>query len=113
MADLAPGETILLEGRAGCETAFNRGWLTLTNRRIVWERRLSIDPFGHHEVSFDLSKVRSARSDGDTIVLDVDGEEIFLFVQWWLLSLVTSDRKTKEWLNEIQRAMEEAKVEAS
>ena len=107
-AELNDGEVIRLEGRAGYETPINRGWLTLTDRRLVWERRFSLDPFGHHELTIDLGKIRSCTSRGDAVVLDVDGEEVVLFVQWWLLSVLTDARRTKEWLREINRAMTDA-----
>lgn len=106
MADLERGENIILEGRAGCGTSIDRGMLTLTDRRLIFERRFSIDPFEQQELVFDLDKIRSATSDGDAIVLDVDGKEITLFVQWWMLSLLTDSRKTKTWLREINAARE-------
>lgn len=106
MPDLSPGESIILEGRAGCGSSVDRGELTLTNKRLVWERRFSIDPFGHQELEIDLANIRSAETSGDAIVLDVDGEEVYLFVQWWVLSILTDSRRTKEWLREINRARE-------
>jgi hypothetical protein len=40
----------------------------------------------------------------------VDGEEVYLFPQWWVLSILTDARRTKEWLREIRRAVKEAGI---
>jgi hypothetical protein len=106
---LEKGETVLLEGRAGYETPLTRGKLTLTDRRLLWEKSLSIDPFGDHEIALPLSQIRSCEADGDAIKLDTEKGEVFIFPQWWALSLLTGNRRTKEWLRELTRAISDAR----
>ena len=98
-------ETVILDGRAGYQTPLNRGTLTLTDRRLLWERSLSMDPFGEVEVALPLAQVRACRSSGDAIVLDTDDGEVLIFPQWFMLSMLTGNRRTKEWLREISRAI--------
>lgn len=98
-------ETVLLDGRAGYQTPINRGTLTLTDRRLLWERSLSLDPFGEVEVALPLSEIKRAESRGDAIALDTPGGEVLIFPQWWVLSILTGNRNTKEWLREINRAI--------
>jgi len=112
MADLQPGEKVLLEGRAGYEVSWNRGNLTLTDRRLIWERRFSIDPFGEHEMAMPVNAIHSAEARGDAIVLQTDSGEVFLFVQLLPLSMLTGNRRTREWLRELKRVIQAAKREA-
>jgi hypothetical protein len=99
-------EQVLLEGRAGLETPVNRGRLTLTDKRLIWERTLSIDPFADQSFTLPLASIRSCKAEGDTIILDTtDKGEVFIFPQWWMLSVISGNRRTKEWLREIRRAM--------
>ena len=102
------GETVLLDGRAGYQTPLNRGRLTLTNRRLIWEKSLSIDPFGDHDLELPLAEVRACESRGDAIVLNTGTGEVFIFPQWWALSVLTGNRRTKEWLHELTRAISNA-----
>lgn len=102
---LEDGETVLLDGRAGYQTPLNRGTLTLTDRRLLWERSLSMDPFGEVEVALPLGQIRACRVSGDAIVLDTDDGEVLIFPQWWILSVLTGGSRTKEWLREINRAI--------
>ena len=102
---LEKDETVLLEGRAGYETPINRGWLTLTNRRLLWERTLSMDPFAENEVALALTQVKGCEERGDAIALDTTDGEVLLFPQWWMLSILTGNRRTKEWMREISRAI--------
>lgn len=102
---LEEGETILFEGRAGYETPINRGWLTLTNRRLLWERTLSMDPFAENEVALSLTHVKSCEERGDAIALNTTDGEILLFPQWWVLSILTGNKRTKEWHHAINRAI--------
>lgn len=104
---LEDGETVLFEGRAGHETPLNRGWLTLTDRRLLWERTLSMDPFAENEIALPLANVRACRASGDAIVLDTSGGEVLLFPQWWMLSILTGNKRTKEWLREISQAIKQ------
>lgn len=105
---LEKDETIILDGRAGYQTPLNRGTLTLTDRRLLWERSLSMDPFGEVEVALPLTQVHAVRSSGDAIVLDTDDGEVLVFPQWFMLSVLTGNRRTKEWLREIKRAIKQA-----
>ena len=105
---LEDGEKVLLDGRAGYQTPLNRGTLTLTDRRILWERSLSMDPFGEVEVALPLSQVQGCRSRGDAIVLDTNDGEVLIFPQWFMLSMLTGNRRTKEWLREINGAIKQA-----
>ncbi len=107
---LEQGENVILEGRAGYETPITRGKLTLTDRRLIWEKSLSIDPFGDHEIALPLTQIRSAEADGDAIKLDTESGEVFIFPQWWALSVLTGNRRTKEWLRELTRAISEARA---
>lgn len=100
-------ETVILDGRAGYQTPLNRGTLTLTDQRLLWERSLSMDPFGEVEVALPLTQVRACRSSGDAIVLDTDDGEVLIFPQWFMLSMLTGNRRTKEWLREINRAIKQ------
>ncbi len=109
---LETGETVILEGRAGYETPITRGKLTLTDRRLIWEKSLSIDPFGDHEIALRLEKIKSCEADGDAIKLETEKGEVVIFPQWWALSLLTGNRRTKEWLREITRAMTAAQAAA-
>jgi hypothetical protein len=34
---------------------------------------------------------------------------VFIFPQWWALSVLTGNRRTKEWLRELNRAISEAR----
>jgi len=106
---LETGENVILEGRAGYETPITRGKLTLTDRRLIWEKSLSIDPFGAHEIALPLAQIRSCDMDGDAIKLDTEAGEVFIFPQWWALSVLTGNRRTKEWLRELTRAISAAK----
>ncbi len=106
---LEPGESVILEGRAGYETPITRGKLTLTDRRLLWEKSLSIDPFGAHQIALRLEKIRSADMDGDAIKLGTESGEVFIFPQWWALSLLTGNRRTKEWLRELNCAIKAAR----
>ena len=108
---LEKGETVLLDGRAGYQTPLNRGRLTLTDRRLIWERSLSIDPFGDHELTIPLAQVRACESRGDAIVLDTEAGEVFIFPQWWALSVLTGNRRTNEWVRELTRAISEVRRE--
>lgn len=105
-------EKVLLEGRAGYGTPLNRGRLTLTDKRLVWERSLSIDPFGDQEMAVPLAQIKRCDSSGDAIVLDTSDGELFIFPQWWALSVITGNRRTKEWLREINRAISAAEPQA-
>jgi hypothetical protein len=105
MEGLTPGEKVILEGRAGYQTQLNRGRLTLTNKRLIWERSLSIDPFGGHELSVPLSEMRHCEREGDAIVFDAGHGEVFLFVDWLPLSIITGYRNTKEWLRYLTEAI--------
>lgn len=107
---LEDGEKVLLDGRAGYQTPLNRGTLTLTDRRLLWERSLSMDPFGEVEVALSLTQVHACRSSGDAIVLDTDDGEVLIFPQWFMLSMLTGNRRTKEWLREISRAIKQPAV---
>jgi len=109
---LEPGEQILLEGRAGYETNLNRGDLVLTNHRLVWEKSLSIDPFGGHELIIPLADIRSCDLEGDGIVIDAGKGEVILFVEWFPLALLSGGKRAKNWVRTINRAMEEAKTPA-
>jgi len=102
---LEKDETVILDGRAGYQTPLNRGTLTLTDRRLLWERSLSMDPFGEVEVALPLAQVHGCRGSGDAIVLDTDEGEVLIFPQWFMLSMLTGNRRTKEWLREINRAL--------
>ena len=104
---LEDGETVILEGRAGHETPLNRGWLTLTDRRLLWERTLSMDPFAENEIALPLAQIRACRASGDAIVLDTNDGEVLLFPQWWMLSVLTGNKRTKEWLSAITRAIKQ------
>jgi hypothetical protein len=106
---LEKGETALLDGRAGYQSPLNRGRLTLTNQRLIWERSLSIDPFGDHELALPLVQISACESRGDAIVLDTPAGEVFIFPQWWALSVLTGNRRTKEWLRELTRAISDAR----
>lgn len=105
MNGLSDGEKVLREGRAGYQTNFNRGRLVLTNKRLIWEQSLSIDPFGGHELSVLLDDVRRCETQGDAIVLDAGDGELFLFVDWLPLSLLNGNRRAREWLRAIEDAM--------
>ena len=105
MEGLQPGEDVILEGRAGYQTQLTRGRLTLTSKRLLWERSLSIDPFGGHELEIDLGKVRRCERAGDAIVIDTGHGEVFFFVDWLPLSIITGYRNTKEWLRYITETM--------
>ncbi|MEO8458671.1 MAG: hypothetical protein ABI559_12780 [Chloroflexota bacterium] len=106
-------ERILLEGRAGYETPFNRGHLTLTDKRLIWEKSLSIDPFGDHEIALPLNQVDSISPRGDAIALSTAKGDVVIFPQFWMLSVITGGRRTKEWISELQRAVRTAKGEAA
>jgi hypothetical protein len=108
---LEKGETVILEGRAGYETPLTRGRLTLTDRRLIWEKSLSIDPFGDRELVLPLAQISACESRGDAIVLDTEAGEVFIFPQWWVLSVLTGNRRTKEWLRELTRAISAARGE--
>lgn len=110
MDGLAKDETVVLEGRAGYQTQLNRGRLTLTNKRLIWERSLSIDPFGGHELSVLLGDIRRCEREGDAIVFDAGHGEVFLFVDWLPLSILTGYRNTKEWLGYLTEAIAEARA---
>lgn len=110
MEGLAKDEKVVLEGRAGYQTQLNRGRLTLTNKRLIWERSLSIDPFGGHELSVSLGDIRRCEREGDAIVFDAGHGEVFLFVDWLPLSILTGYRNTKEWLRYLTEAIEEART---
>jgi len=105
MHGLKDGEKVLREGRAGYQTNFNRGHLVLTNRRLIWEQSLSIDPFGGREFSVELSDIRHCENQGDAIVFDAGAGEVFLFVDWLPLSLINGNRRAKEWLRAIEDAL--------
>ncbi|HVP05230.1 MAG TPA: hypothetical protein VMT90_06100 [Dehalococcoidia bacterium] len=105
MEGLSPGEKVLLEGRAGYQTQLTRGRLTLTNNRLLWERSLSIDPFGGHELEIDLASIRRCEREGDAIVIDAGHGEVFFFVDWLPLSIITGYRNTKEWLRYLTEAI--------
>jgi len=109
MEPIAKGEVIQLEGRAGYQTQLNRGRLTLTNRRLIWERSLSIDPFGGHELSVPLADIQRCEREGDAIVFDAGHGEVFLFVDWLPLSILTGYRNTKEWLRYLNEAIQAAR----
>jgi hypothetical protein len=106
---LEKGEKVLLAGRAGYQTPLNRGRLTLTNQRLIWERSLSIDPFGDHDLALPLAQISACKSRGDAIVLNTDAGEVFIFPQWWALSVLTGNRRTKEWLRELTGVIGEAR----
>jgi hypothetical protein len=110
---LEDNETVLLDGRVGYQTPINRGWLTLTDRRLLWERSLSMDPFAENEVALPLTQIRACRANGDAIVLDTDDGEVLIFPQWFMLSILTGNRRTKEWLREISRAIKQPAAEKS
>jgi hypothetical protein len=112
MDTLEPGEDVILEGRAGYETPLNRGNLILTNRRLIWEKSLSIDPFGGHELIIPLADIETCEIEGDALILDAGKGEVILFVDWLPLSLLSGGRRTKNWHRAITRAMEEAKTPA-
>lgn len=109
MDGLTSGEKVVLEGRAGYQTQLNRGRLTLTNKRLIWERSLSIDPFGGHELSVSLGDIRRCDREGDAIVFDAGDGEVFLFVDWLPLSIISGYRNTKQWLRYLTEAIEEAR----
>ena len=104
MAELQAGEEILLEGRAGYETQLNRGRLILTDRRLIWERVLSIDPFGGAELIVPLEDVKSCKLEGDVIVVDTGEDKLFLFLEWLPLSILSGGRRSKNWVRGINRA---------
>jgi hypothetical protein len=112
MDTLERGEEILLEGRAGYETQLNRGNLVLTNHRLIWEKSLSIDPFGGHHLIIPLADIKSCELEGDAIILDAGKGEVILFVEWLPLSLLTGGKRSKNWVRTINRAREEAKTPA-
>lgn len=112
MEGLAKDERIVLEGRAGYQTQLNRGRLTLTNKRLIWERSLSIDPFGGHELSVDLKDMRRCEREGDAIVFDAGHGEVFLFVDWLPLSIISGYRNTKQWLRYLTEAIAEVTQKA-
>lgn len=105
MDTLEPGEDVILEGRAGYETQLNRGNLVLTNRRLIWEKSLSIDPFGGHELIIPLAEIQTCEIEGDALILDAGKGEVILFVDWLPLSLLSGGRRTKNWHRAITRAM--------
>jgi hypothetical protein len=102
---LDPGETLIREGRAGFGTNFNRGHLALTNKRLIWERSLSIDPFSGEEAIIELKDITSCEAQGDVIVLEAAGEEVYLLVDWLPLSILSGNRRAKEWLRDIRSAI--------
>jgi hypothetical protein len=105
---LEKDESVLLEGRAGYQTPLNRGRLTLTDRRLLWERSLSIDPFGEVEVVLPLTQIKTCQMRGDAIALETTDGEVLIFPQWWVLSILSGNRSTKEWQREITRALKQA-----
>lgn len=113
MEGIAKDETIILEGRAGYLTQLNRGRLTLTNKRLIWERSLSIDPFGGHRLSVDLKDIRRCEREGDAIVFDAGHGEVFLFVDWLPLSIITGFRNTRQWLSYLTEAIADARRETA
>ena len=113
MEGLAKDEKVVLEGRAGYQTQLNRGRLTLTNKRLIWERSLSIDPFGGHELSVDLKDIRRCEREGYAIVFDAGKGEVFLFVDWLPLSIISGYRNTKQWLRYLTEAIESAQAKTA
>ena len=105
MEGLEPGEEVRIRGRAGFDTNYNRGDLILTDRRLIWERSFSIDPFGTHEVIIPLDEITDCTRDGDAVVLDTKRGQVYLFVDLLPLAIFTGGRRTKEWLREIKRAL--------
>lgn len=112
MNGLEPGEVVRYQGRAGFETPVNRGRLILTNRRLIWKRTLSIDPFSDHEVVIRLVDIKRVERQGDAIVLDAGRGEMFLFVDWLPLSVISGYRRTREWLRALDEAIGLAQREA-
>lgn len=110
MEGLKAGEEIILEGRAGYQTQLTRGRLTLTNKRLLWERSLSIDPFGGQELEIDLASVGRCEREGDAVVIDAGHGELFFFVDWLPLSIITGYRNTKEWLRHLAEAIAAAQT---
>jgi hypothetical protein len=113
MEGLQKGEKIILEGRAGYQTQLNRGRLTLTNKRLIWERSLSIDPFGGHELTVDLRDISRCEREGDAIVFEAGHGEVFLFVDWLPLSIISGYRNTKQWLRYLTEAINEAQAKTA
>ena len=113
MEEMSKDEEIILEGRAGYQTQLNRGRLTLTNKRLIWERSLSIDPFGGHELSVPLEDIRRCEREGDAIVLDAGHGDLFLFVDWLPLSIISGFRNTKQWLRYLTEAIENAQAKTA
>jgi hypothetical protein len=112
MEGLGRDERVILEGRAGYQTQLNRGRLTLTSQRLIWERSLSIDPFGGHELSVSLKDIARCEREGDAIVFDAGHGEVFLFVDWLPLSIINGYRNTKQWLRYLTEAIERAQAPA-
>jgi len=110
---LAKDEKVVLEGRAGYQTQLNRGRLTLTNKRLIWEQSLSIDPFGGHELSVELHDIRRCQREGDAIVFDAGQGEVFLFVDWLPLSIISGYRNTKQWLRYLTEGISDASKETA
>lgn len=110
MEQLDRDENIILEGRAGYQTQLNRGRLTLTNKRLIWERSLSIDPFGGHRLAVSLKDIQSCEREGDAIVFDAGHGDVFLFVDWLPLSIISGYRNTKQWLRYLTEAIEGARA---
>jgi hypothetical protein len=113
MEGLSRDEKIVLEGRAGYQTQLNRGRLTLTNKRLIWEQSLSIDPFGGHELSVALKDIRNCEREGDAIVFDAGQGDVFLFVDWLPLSIISGYRNTKQWLRYLTEAIENAQAKTA
>jgi hypothetical protein len=113
MEQLDRDEKIILEGRAGYQTQLNRGRLTLTNKRLIWERSLSIDPFGGHRLSVPLKDFRRCEREGDAIVFDAGHGDVFLFVDWLPLSIISGYRNTKQWLRDLTEAIEGAQAKTA
>lgn len=107
--ELGNDEKVIREGRAGFGTNLNRGRLALTNKRLIWERSLSIDPFSGEELVIDLKDVRSCETQGDVIVIDAAGEEVYLLVDWLPLSIISGNRRAKDWLRDLTAAIGRAK----
>jgi hypothetical protein len=105
MEILERGEEIRMEGRAGFDTNYNRGQLTLTDRRLIWERSFSIDPFGTHEVIIPLSEISGCDRDGDAVVLNTKRGQVYLFVDYLPFAILTRGRRTREWIKAINRAL--------
>jgi hypothetical protein len=94
---LEPGEDFIKKGVVSYQSWENYGTLVLTDRRLIWDRGLSIAPIGQRHFSVPLSMIRGCRSERNKVILSIDGSPECWLLIWGKWGLFNSGRRTRDW----------------